>query len=82
MARVYIRFDNQYLEDAELCDSITEAKRYFADTARDLGRYYGQKVTASLHLYDRRVTEGKHCQEYPDFLLSVGPRGGVRVERT
>ena len=81
MSRVYIRFDNQYLEDAELCDSIAEAKRYFADTARDLGRY-GQEVTASLHLYDRRVTDGKHCQEYPDFILSVGPRGGVRVERT
>ena len=81
MARVYIRFDNQYLEDAEPCDSIAEAKRYFETTARDLARY-GQEVTASLHVYDRRITEGNHCQEYPDYLLSIGPRGGVRVERT
>ena len=49
----------------------------FHATARELDRY-GQRIEASLHIADSRSA----LQEYPDFVLSLGPRGGLRCERT
>lgn len=52
------------------------AVQAFADSARQLARY-GQSLEATLHIANGRA----ELQEYPDFVLSLGPRDGVRVER-
>lgn len=48
----------------------------FAAAARELARY-GQTLEASLHYAATR----EELDEYPDYALSIGPRGGIRVER-
>lgn len=45
-------------------------------TARELERY-GQTLEASLHYAATR----EDLDEYPDYVLSIGPRGGIRVDR-
>lgn len=65
-------------------DTLEEAKRYlskldavlaFESEARQLWRI-GQSIEASLHYARNRDA----LQEYPDFVLSLGPRGGVKCE--
>lgn len=48
----------------------------YALTARELARW-GQTLEASLHYAETR----EELAEYPDYTLSVGPRGGIRVDR-
>lgn len=68
------------LLDAEPCDSIAEAKRGFARTAEELA-YHGQEGTeAFIHLLDERQhDEPKVCAD-PSYVLSLGPRGGLKCE--
>lgn len=49
----------------------------FECVARYLDRFE-QRITASIHIAHKR----DEIVEYPDFVLSLGPRGGVRVETT
>lgn len=74
--RAYLRMGNGYLADAVGYPSKTAAIAAFAATARELARF-GQSIEATVHM----VAPGEHPDEYPDFVLSVGPRGGVKVER-
>lgn len=74
--RAYLRMGNDYLANADGYPSKTAAIAAFAATARELARY-GMSIEASV----RMVAPGARPDEYPDFLLSVGPRGGVKVER-
>lgn len=76
LCRAYLRTGNDYLADAVGYPSKTAAVAAFAATARELARY-GMPIEASVHM----VAPGARPDEYPDFLLSVGPRGGVKVER-
>ena len=71
----YLRFQNDYLEDAVGYRSKTAALEVFRDTAAELSRY-DQQVEATIHIAPRRA----EIAEYPDFVLSLGPRGGVRCE--
>lgn len=77
----YLRFENEYLDDAERCDSIAQAKRSFMRTAEELDRY-GQQIEATIHLRDERIHDEPKCGEYPSFVLSLGPRGGLKCEAT
>lgn len=55
--------------------SMSEAKDDFWVTAKELDRY-GQAITASSHI----APTLSHMSEYPDYVLSLGPRGGLKVE--
>jgi hypothetical protein len=66
-------------------DTLDEACRYatkkdaldtFRDLAEGLARF-GQDVQGTIHVADRR----SEIVEYPDWVLSLGPRGGLRCER-
>jgi len=72
----YLRMGNDYLNEAERHATLRDAVAAFREVANELGRY-GQRIEASVHIADKR----SECAEYPDYVLSVGPRGGVRYER-
>ena len=74
--KTFLRIGEDCLEDAVLCSSKAAAVDWFLVVAEELDRY-GQEIEASLH-YARSRDE---VSEYPDFVLSLGPRGGVRCER-
>jgi hypothetical protein len=74
--RFYLRVGDDYLEDAVPYRSRAAAVAAYADEARQLARY-DQRLEASIHIADSM----DEVAEYPDFALSLGPRGGVRVER-
>ena len=75
--KTYLRIGSDYLDDAKRYRSKKRAIEAFYRVASELARH-DQRIEASLH-YARTKDE---LQEYPDFVLSIGPRGGVKVERT
>lgn len=60
--------DIDYLRFASKRDAL----EYFRSVALELDGY-GQKIEATLH-------KGPHPAEYPDYVLSLGPRRGLKVE--
>lgn len=77
MATCYLRFSNDYLDDAQRCSSKKEAIAEFRAVAEELARY-DQVIEGAIH-YAKSKSE---LDEYPDFVLSLGPRGGVAVSGT
>jgi hypothetical protein len=71
----FLRIGADYLEDSRAYQTKRGAVAAFGRVARDLARY-GQTIDASIHIAPRAAD----TVEYPDFVLSLGPRGGVRVE--
>ena len=66
-------------------DTLDEACRYatkkdalstFRDVAEGQARF-GRDVQGTIHMADRR----SEVVEDPDWVLSLGPRGGLRCER-
>lgn len=76
MTTCFLRMGNDYLEDAQKWNSINAAKMEFLFTARDLARY-DQTITASIHI----APTLDEVVEYPDYVLSLGPKGGLNCER-
>lgn len=72
----YLRTGDDSIEDAVRHRTLADAKATFLETARELDRY-GQRIEASVHIAE---TES-HVQEYPDYVLALGPRGGLKCER-
>lgn len=72
----YLRMGSDYLDQAVGFTTKAAALGEFESTARELDRY-GQRIEASLHIADSKDA----LQEYPDFVLSLGPQGGLRCER-
>lgn len=72
----YLRMGDDALDRAERYRTKRDAVAAFEEAARELDRY-GQKIEASIHCAINR----NDVDEYPDFVLSLGPRGGVRCER-
>ena len=64
------------VENALLFQTKTAALHKYQRVAQELERY-GQELGASLH----RAPSRHALSEYPDYLLALGPRGGVSVER-
>jgi len=62
--------------DADGYDSKAAACRAFRFTAEELAEY-GQQVEASLHI----AKTAADVVEYPDYVLSLGPRGGLVCDR-
>lgn len=73
---IYLRYQQDALEDAQGYRSKAAALDAFERTARELDRY-GQAIEATLHIADSK----DDLAEYPDFVLALGPRGGLRCER-
>lgn len=76
MRRSYLRIGDDTLDDANGYNSVAAAGREFHRVATSLWRY-GQRIEATIHIAPSR----KEVVEYPDFVLSLGPRGGLKCER-
>ena len=65
-------------DDIEEFASITAAKRVFEHLASHTDRYYPcvEESQTEMHLYFHEYTENG-----PDRILTIGPRGGVVMER-
>lgn len=72
----FLRIGDDYLDEAQAFRLKGDAVAEFAEVARDLDRFE-QRIEASIHIACNR----DELAEYPDFVLSLGPRGGVRCER-
>ena len=73
--RFFLRLGADAPDEVTAYQSLRAAVQGYRDTATELARY-GQSLEGSIHLAPSRGT----VAEYPDFVLSLGPRGGVRVE--
>jgi hypothetical protein len=73
----FLRIGSDYLEDAKRYSTKATAIYKFKQIAEELARY-GQEIEASLHAAPSRDA----VNEYPDFVLVLGPRGGVQVQNT
>lgn len=71
----YLRIDNEDLEDIASFPNKAGAVAEFEKIARGL-LPYGQIVEGTIY-----VADYLDDFPYPDFVLGLGPRGGVRVER-
>lgn len=73
--KCFLKFssDHDYTE----CKSIAYAKAEFMAVAKQLDRY-GQRIEASIHI----AQNSDEIAEYPDYVLSLGPRGGLKIETT
>ena len=76
MRRLYLRIGDDSFEAAAEHSSLRDAKAEYREVAEELDRY-GQRIDASVHIAESR----DECAEYPDYVLSLGPRGGIRCER-
>lgn len=76
MMKAYLHYPDIPLEHAQVFRSITAACAAFKITADAVG-CLGQAIEASVHIAKNR----SELVEYPDYVLSVGPRGGLKKER-
>lgn len=71
----FLRIGTDTLDDARAYQTKRGAVAAFGRVARELDQY-GQEIDATVHIASRP----SDVVEYPDFVLTLGPRGGVRVE--
>lgn len=74
--RFYLRIDSDTLEQAACFLTRAAAVREFRIVATELWNF-GQRLEATIH----RAPDREHVAEYPDWVLSIGPRGGIVVDR-
>ena len=74
--RCFLRLASDPLENAIYYFTVTDAVNAFERQARQLARF-GQRLEATLHYVD---SVSDVPAEYPNCVLSLGPRGGLRVE--
>lgn len=77
MTACFLREGRDYLEDARKFRSIGEAKDAYLRSACELAGY-GQRHEASIHI----AKTMEEVVEYPDYVLALGPNGGLKCERT
>ena len=71
----FLRMGGDCLDDALIFKTKTAAINKFQRVAQELASY-DQDLEASLHLALNRNT----LNEYPEYVLMLGPRGGVQVQ--
>jgi hypothetical protein len=71
-----LRYPTDAPDAGKIYATVGGATRAFEATMRSLERF-GQSVEASLHIADH---DGEF-HDYPDYVLTRGPRGGVRKEK-
>lgn len=72
----FLRIGDDYLDDAKRYSTRATAVWKFQQVAQELARY-GQDIQASLHAAPSREA----LAEYPDFVLALGPRGGIQLQK-
>lgn len=72
----YLRVGNDDLDAAERHATKADALAAYGEVARELARY-DQRIEATVHIAPNR----REIAEYPDFYLTLGPRGGIRCDR-
>ena len=77
MKTCFLCFAGDYLDRAIKCRSIAQAVDEYLTVANDLNRF-GQRIEASIHVALKR----SEIAEYPDYVLSLGPKGGLKKETT
>ncbi|MGX5873007.1 hypothetical protein MJ547_04495, partial [Burkholderia gladioli] len=77
MAFFYLRMGSDYLTDAVKHTTKADAVAAFRETNDELDRFGNTPLDGSIHI----ATSMDDLAEYPDFVLSMGPRGGVKVDR-
>ena len=70
----FLRIGEDDLEAARAYQTKAGAIAAYRRVALELWSY-GQTIDATIHLAQRPAD----VAEYPDFVLSLGPRGGVSV---
>ena len=75
--KCYLVLSTDTLDEAIKCSSISYAVEEYRAIAQELGNY-GQRIEASIHIANKR----SEIAEYPDYVISLGPRGGVKKEST
>lgn len=73
----YLRMGQDYLDEAVRYPTKHAAVSAYRETMEELWRY-GQSIEATIHISPSK----DEIAEYPDFVLSRGERGGVRIEST
>ncbi len=74
--KCFLRIGSDYLDEAEPFDSIHSARDEAERVIRQLGGF-GQHIEASIHIAARK----DDLVEYPDYVITPGPRGGIQIER-
>lgn len=74
--RFYLRMGSDTLEESQGFLTRAAAVREFRIVATELWNF-GQRLEASIH----KAPDREHLAEYPDWVLSIGPRGGMVVDR-
>lgn len=69
----FLRMGSDYLSEAKRYKNKTQAINAYREAMEELARY-GQEIEATIHYSVFR----DRLDEYPDFVLSPGVRGGVR----
>ena len=81
MTRYYLRFGDEYLDSAVPYGTKADAVAAFGECMAAADRrgieLFGVAATAYIHIAGNR----DEIVEDPDFVLSIGPRGGIRCER-
>lgn len=75
----YLRFAQDYPEDAKPFPSVKAAIEEYQRVALELDRF-GQRIEATIHYRDERQHDEPKCAEYPDYVLSLTPSGNVRKQ--
>ncbi|HDR9280180.1 TPA: hypothetical protein QDB45_001702 [Burkholderia vietnamiensis] len=73
----FLRMGGDYLEDAVKHTTKADAIASFRQTNEELDRFGNTPLDGSIHIADSK----DDLAEYPDYVLAMGPRGGIRVER-
>ena len=73
----FLRIGDDPLEQAVRFKTKSAALDYFRSVAEHLIRFE-QQIEASIHVAPDR----EQVVEYPDWVLSLGPRGGLQVQST
>ena len=73
----FLRIGDDHLEQAVPFKTKSAALDYFRSVAEHLIRF-DQQIEASVHVAPDR----DQVVEYPDWVLSLGPRGGLQVQST
>ena len=71
----FLRIGDDCLEQAMSFRTKSAALDYYRAVAEDLQRF-DQQIEATVHVAPDR----DQVVEYPDWVLSLGPRGGLRVQ--
>lgn len=89
MTKCYLCIGSDTLDDAEQCNSIEDAVDAYRAYVDDVGRFQDTFEAGAIHIPDNdkasvaaRPDPRMRLSEYPDYVLDVGPRGGVRKVRT